>query len=68
MANNRRGYAIVRDPPKGDILAVRKVANRGRVQIPGTIKRELGVVDGDRVWWIRNLAGEICLTKAVKIE
>jgi len=68
MANNRRGYVVVRDPPKGDILAVRRVANRGRVQIPGKIKRELGIGDGDTVWWIRNRAGEICLTKAITME
>jgi len=51
---------------KGRILGVRKVANRGRVQIPRAVKDILKIEDGDKVYWVE-WGERIYVVKAVSI-
>lgn len=42
------------------IIGASPLYNRGKVQVPAEVRRELNVKDGDRLIWIRNgLSGEI---------
>jgi len=52
---------------KGTILGVYKVQDRGRVQIPPEIRKELNVKDGDKIYWIRCFDGKFTIIKAQKI-
>ena len=51
---------------KGLILGVRKMQNRGRVQIPKKVREKLKMKEGDSVYWVEH-ENMICVTKAVKI-
>lgn len=52
----------------GEILGRRKIQDRGRVQIPQIVRKELHISDGDSVYWIKGLDGRIYITKAVKLR
>jgi len=49
---------------KGKIVGVRKIQDRGRVQIPVEIRRALGLKDGDSIYWVHGLDGRFYITKA----
>jgi len=51
---------------KGEIMGVRTVQNRGRLQIPKKIRDLIGLEDGDSVYWLRGLDGRFYITKAVE--
>ncbi len=53
---------------KGEILAVRKIQDRGRVQIPKFVRDELKIKTGDNVFWVRHINGQIYITKVVKFR
>lgn len=53
---------------KGEFLGRRKIQDRGRVQIPQIVRKELHIRDGDYVYWIKGLDGRITITKAVKVR
>mgnify|MGYP001052223283 CR=1 FL=1 len=59
-------YAVTPDI-KGVILGVRKIVERGRVQIPKEVRNQLNVKDGDYVYWVKTLDGKILVAKAVEI-
>lgn len=44
-------YEIVEEL-KGTIVGVRKVQDKGRIQIPKKIREEMGLSDGDAVYWV----------------
>jgi AbrB family looped-hinge helix DNA binding protein len=52
---------------KGEIIGVRKVHDRGRVQIPKKVRVELRVKDGDGIYWIK-YDEKYYVTKAVVIN
>ena len=52
---------------KGEVIGVRKVHDRGRVQIPKRVRDELRVKDGDGVYWIK-FDEKFYVTKAVIIK
>ena len=52
---------------KGEIMGVRAIQDRGRIQIPKKVREMLGLNDGDRVYWIHGLDGRICIAKACEI-
>jgi len=52
---------------KGEIIGVRKVHDRGRVQIPSRVREELRVKDGDGIYWIK-FDEKFYVTKAVIIK
>jgi len=53
---------------KGEILGVRTVQNRGRVQIPKKIRDLIDLRDGDNVYWLRGLDGRFYIAKAVELR
>ena len=55
-------------PIKGKILGVRRVQDRGRVQIPKSARTKLRLKDGDDVYWVEGLDGQISIVKGVAIE
>jgi bifunctional DNA-binding transcriptional regulator/antitoxin component of YhaV-PrlF toxin-antitoxin module len=52
---------------KGTVVGVRQIQNRGRVQIPKTIKDELKLADGDSVYWVRDANGKFYIAKAIPL-
>lgn len=52
---------------EGEIVGVRDLQNRGRIQVPVEIRRDLNLKDGDHVYWIRTKDGKYCISKAVAI-
>ena len=52
---------------KGEIIGVRTVQNRGRLQIPKKIRDLIGLKDGDSVYWLRGLDGRFYIAKAVEL-
>jgi len=52
---------------KGEVIGVRKVHDRGRVQIPKRVRDELRVKDGDGIYWIK-FDEKFYVTKAVIIK
>ena len=64
MSQNRpKSFQVLRDI-RGEIVAARKITNRGRVQIPKEIRDALGVEDGDRIIWVRHPDGRFYILKA----
>jgi len=57
---------LVRPDIKGTIICVRKVQDKGRVQIPSEIRKALGVRDDDDVYWIE-LDGRYYIAKSAPI-
>lgn len=53
---------------KGEMLGRRKIQDRGRVQIPQLVRKELHISDGDYIYWIKGLDGRIYMTKVVKLR
>lgn len=45
-----------------------KVSNNGQITIPAEIRRELGLLTGDKVFFSRNQSGEIIIGNAQKIS
>ena len=66
-AGFRGRYEVVSEV-RGRIVAVRQVQDRGRVQIPKEIRRELGLSDGDSVYWVRGPDGRFYIVKATEIR
>ena len=52
---------------KGEVLGVRQVQDRGRVQIPRRVKDKLNIKDGDNVYYV-GLEGRVYIMKAVEIK
>jgi len=52
----------------GTIVGVRKLQDRGRVQIPKEVRDELHLEDGDGVYWIRGSDGRYYISKATSIR
>lgn len=65
----KRRYIITQDAQdiKGEIMGVRTVQNRGRLQIPKKIRDLIKLEDGDSVYWLRGLDGRFYITKAVEL-
>ena len=51
---------------KGKILAVRKIQDRGRIQIPRSIRDKLRLHEGESVYWVE-LNNRYYIAKAVNI-
>jgi len=61
------GKYVTSTEVKGIILGVRKVQDRGRVQIPKDVRDKLSLSDGDSVYWIE-LGDAIYVVKAIEIR
>ncbi len=64
---HRKEYSITSNIT-GEILGVRTVQNRGRIQIPKVIRDLIGLEDGDNVYWIQGLDGRFYIAKAVELR
>ena len=60
-------YTITTDI-KGEIMGVRTVQDRGRLQIPKKVRDLIGLEDGDSVYWIQGLDGRFYIAKAVEFR
>ncbi len=60
-------YTITTDI-KGEIMGVRKVQDRGRLQIPKKVRDLIGLEDGDSVYWVQGLDGRFYIAKAVELR
>jgi len=60
-------YTITTDI-KGEIMGVRTVQDRGRLQIPRKVRDLIGLEDGDSVYWIQGLDGRFYIAKAVELR
>jgi len=60
-------YIVGRHEIKGTILGVRQLQDRGRLQVPKDVREDLGLVEGDDVYWIKGLDGRIYVMKATEI-
>lgn len=49
------------------MLNLAKISANGQITIPAEIRRELGVLGGDKVFFSRNQLGEIVIGNAKKI-
>ena len=65
MPKNR--YTIIPDI-KGEIIGVRKVQDRGRLQVPREVRDSIGLEEGDSVYWLRGLDGRFYIAKAVELR
>ena len=63
----RPGFRVTRRVD-GVIVAVRKMQDRGRIQIPKEVRQELGLSDGDTVYWVRSRDGKFYIVKAGQLE
>ncbi len=52
----------------GEIMGVRTVQDRGRLQIPKKVRDLIGLEDGDSVYWIQGLDGRFYIAKAVELR
>ncbi len=60
-------YTITTDI-KGEIVGVRTVQDRGRLQIPKKVRDLIGLEDGDSVYWVQGLDGRFYIAKAVELR
>lgn len=60
-------YTVTADI-KGEIMGVRKVQDRGRLQIPKKVRDLIGLDDGDSVYWVQGLDGRFYIAKAVELR
>ncbi len=60
-------YTITTDIT-GEIMGVRTVQDRGRLQIPKKVRDLIGLEDGDSVYWIQGLDGRFYIAKAVELR
>jgi len=65
MPKNR--YTVIPDI-KGEIIGVRKVQDRGRLQVPREVRDSIGLEEGDSVYWLRGLDGRFYIAKAVELR
>lgn len=65
--NIQRKYKVTVEI-KGKIVGVRQIQDRGRVQIPKTVRKILNLKDGDSVYWIDGGDGKIYIVKQVEME
>ena len=63
----RPGFRVFRRVD-GVIVAVRKMQDRGRIQVPKEVRQELGLSDGDTVYWVRSRDGKFYIVKAGQLE
>ncbi len=66
MGSNRR-YTIEQPEVKGTIMGVRQLQDRGRLQVPKNVRKHLGLVDGDDIYWIKGLDDRIHVMKVTEI-
>ena len=52
----------------GEIMGVRTVQDRGRLQIPKKVRDLIGLEDGDSVYWVQGLDGRFYIAKAVELR
>ena len=50
------------DLPKTE-LDVAKVHSNGRIVIPSDVRKTLGIKDGDKMLWFKNIYDQLCLEK-----
>jgi len=63
-----KGKYLVKDQEiKGQILGVRDVQDKFRVQIPKIVREKLGLSRKDRVYFVESVDGRIYIARAVKI-
>lgn len=55
-------------PIKGTVIGVRTIKNRGRIQVPKTIRDALNFDTGDKICWIKGLDGRFYIAKAVELR
>ena len=60
-------YVIKQPAIRGTILGVRQLQDRGRLQVPKEVREDLGLVEGDQVYWIKGLDGRIYVMKSIEI-
>jgi len=60
-------YTITTDIT-GEIMGVRTVQDRGRLQIPKKVRDLIGLEDGDSVYWVQGLDGRFYIAKAVELR
>lgn len=48
-------------------MGVRQLQDRGRLQVPKEVREDLGLVEGDQVYWIKGLDGRIYVMKSIEI-
>ncbi len=65
---NRGSYVVGQPEIKGTILGVRQLRDRGRLQVPKVVREELGIRDGDGVYWIKGIDDIIYIIKATEIN
>jgi len=65
MPKNR--YTVMPDI-KGEIIGVRKIQDRGRLQVPKEIRDSIGLEEGDSVYWLRGLDGRFYIAKSVELR
>lgn len=53
---------------QGEIMGVRKIQDRGRLQVPRKVRDLIGLEDGDSVYWIQGLDGRFYIAKAVELR
>jgi bifunctional DNA-binding transcriptional regulator/antitoxin component of YhaV-PrlF toxin-antitoxin module len=66
MGNNATTYEVSR--VEGKVVGVRKLQDRGRVQIPKLIRDRLHIKDSDAVYWIEDERGNFYLVKACPVS
>lgn len=49
------------------IIAVRKLQHKCRIQVPREIRDALQIQDGDTIFWIKTIDGKFAIVKALKI-
>lgn len=53
---------------KGTIMGVRKIQDRGRIQIPKEVREEIGLNEGDGVYWVKHPDGRFYIVRAMDLE
>lgn len=53
---------------QGVIKGVRKIQDRGRIQIPKYVRTTLNLMEGDNIYWVEGLDGRFYICKAVKLK
>jgi len=64
---SRGKYTIEQPGVKGTILGVRQLQDRGRLQVPKEVRKELGIMEGDDIYWLKGTDGRIYVMKATEI-
>ena len=59
---------IVTPDIKGEILGVRTLQNRGRIQVPKKVRDILGLKDGDSIYWVQGLDGRLYIAKSFELR